>query len=129
MCTRLLIDVFCKIVHGATNLVIREIYSTGDPAVFAVFKNIEYSIIIIHLYLKAYYYILCTKYGMAADAMGSMLLWLIPAPIPSLKHRPRATSGATLLINPPTLPDEARGAAIGRTVPAMTSRRDTYPLS
>lgn len=59
----------------------------------------------------------------AADAMGSTLLWLTPA------HPTKATSGATLLINPTALPDEARGAAIGRKVPAMTSRRGAYPLS
>lgn len=66
----------------------------------------------------------------AADAMGSTLLWLTPhLPSPSHDRRTKATSGATLLINPPTLPDEAREAAIGRKVPAMTSRRGAYPLS
>jgi len=66
----------------------------------------------------------------AADAMGSTLLWLTPAPTtPHPERRTKATSGATLLINPPALPDEARGAAIGRKVPAMTSRRGAYPLS
>jgi len=74
------------------------------------------------------------KYDMAAaaaDAMGSTLLWLTPAPRPSPRpeRRTKATSGATLLINPPALPGEARGATIGRKVPAMTSRRGAYPLS
>jgi len=50
-------------------------------------------------------------------------------PRPPNGRRPKATSGATLLINPTALPDEARVAAIGRKVPAMTSRRGAYPLS
>jgi len=76
---------------------------------------------------KYYVYRIRHGRGDGVDALGR----LTPAahPPPGIVARKQATSGATLLINPTALPDGARGAAIGRKVPAMTSRRGAYPLS